>query len=394
MFERHTSRADNWPARYTTSSEAPRNRLLTSSHTGPIQVRDFQANFHVSTTFLAFVPDHFATCRAMISIRSSMSWSFRSTRFRLRQHLHLLALIWPERLLLGSRLERVPRCELLNTYFNGETKDGEFDADLPVAGPHHRVVRVEREAALAAGGDPLEPGFYVELATGLNRFDADAGVWVPARAEFEQTPDGHVVARQTQHQVILAPNLQTEDAVDFLTADGVRLRSTILGLGVLDTATGSSFLLAEVQASAPVLVSPTEVVYPEAFDGVRADVRYRLGLDRFEQDLIFREQIAPEWLEKLGVNPLTARVFVMTEFFDPPEGGYGIGSYCAAPSRVDAFCRETSARIHTVSLSNEGLNHSGSLHLQTLEISALFRDREKPKAGFLSPPRRRLRINL
>lgn len=191
--------------------------------------------------------------------------------------------------------------------------------DLPAIGPHHRMVLVERQVTGPDGPTETITGSYTELATGLNRFDTASGEWIPARAEFEQAGDGHMIARHTQHQAILAPDLRTEGAVDLLTPDGVRLRSTILGLGVLDTANGRNFLLAEVQPAAPVMVSPTEVIYPDAFDGVRADVRYRLGLDRFEQDLILREQIVPELLEKLGVNPLTARVFVMTEFFDSPE---------------------------------------------------------------------------
>ncbi len=193
------------------------------------------------------------------------------------------------------------------------------DPEASDIGPHHRVVRVEHPVTSPDGRVETVTGSYVELATGLNRFDADRTAWVPARTEFELTADGHAVARHTQHQVILAPDLRTESAVDFLTPDGVRLRSTPLGLGALDTATGRSFLLAEVQPSAPVLVTATEVIYPDAFEGVRADLRYRLALDRFEQDLILREQIAPEWLEELGLNPATTRLFMMTEFFDPPK---------------------------------------------------------------------------
>lgn len=142
----------------------------------------------------------------------------------------------------------------------------------PTAGQHH-CVWVEREIAAPAGSDLLDPGFYIELAAGLNRFDPEAQEWVPALAQVELTADGLVIARQPQHQVILSPTIETESTVDFLTPDGVRLRSTPLGRGALDTATGRSFLLADLQASALVLVAPDEVLYRNAFDGVQADPR-------------------------------------------------------------------------------------------------------------------------
>lgn len=113
---------------------------------------------------------------------------------------------------------------------------------------------------------------YVELATGLNRFDSDASAWVPAVAGFELTTSGYFVARHTQHQVILAPDLLTEGAVDCFTPDGLRLRSTPYGIGVLDAASGRSVLLAGLQSCQGELVSPTEVVFPRAFDTLRASV--------------------------------------------------------------------------------------------------------------------------
>lgn len=130
---------------------------------------------------------------------------------------------------------------------------------------------------------------------------------------------GHFIVRQTQYKVILSPNPTEKGAVDLLTPDGVRLRSTILGVAVVDPASGASALLAEVKQSRPQWISPNQVIYPDAFDDVKADIRYTVGPDQFEQDLILRQQIPPEIILAAGLDPETARVAVLTEFFDPPS---------------------------------------------------------------------------
>jgi hypothetical protein len=72
--------------------------------------------------------------------------------------------------------------------------------------------------------------------------------------------------------------------------------------------------------------------------------------------------------------------------------GYGKGSICVAPTRkIDNL--DDQPRLKTVTLTKGSKVFKGSLLLHELDISALFRDREKPKEGFLSPPRRRLHIN-
>ncbi|MGC8988754.1 MAG: hypothetical protein ACP5MD_01395, partial [Verrucomicrobiia bacterium] len=123
----------------------------------------------------------------------------------------------------------------------------------------------------------------------------------------------------TQHQLILSPDLAEEGAVDLLTPDGVRLRSTILGLAVVDPESGKSAMLAELKSTRPEWIAPNQVLYPDAFDTLSADVRYTVGLDRFEQDIILREQIPPEVVLAAGIDPRSARLVLLTEFFDPPQ---------------------------------------------------------------------------
>jgi predicted amidohydrolase len=73
--------------------------------------------------------------------------------------------------------------------------------------------------------------------------------------------------------------------------------------------------------------------------------------------------------------------------------GYGCGSLCAIPTGKVASNLQAEPQIRRVSLVKGDKTFNGSLRLHELDMSALFRDREKPKAGFLSPPRRRLHIN-
>lgn len=187
------------------------------------------------------------------------------------------------------------------------------------AGPHHRVVSQVWEVIDARGQTVLVTNLYTELATGLNRYDEAAKRWVLSKAEFEQSRSGHLIGRQSQYKVILSPNLAEEGAVDLVCPDGVRLRSTILGVALVDVSSGESVLLGEVKPCRPEWVAANQVVYRGAFDGLAADVRYTISPDRFEQDLILREGILPEVVIGFGIDPRNARLAVLTEFFDAPS---------------------------------------------------------------------------
>lgn len=195
------------------------------------------------------------------------------------------------------------------------------------SGPHHRVVRQVWEVIDARGQAVLVTNLYTELASGLNRYDEAVKRWVISKAEFEQSRSGHLIGRQSQYKVILSPNLAEEGAVDLLCPDGVRLRSTILGVALVDVSSGESVLLGEVKPCRPDWVAANQVVYRDAFDGLAADVRYTISPDRFEQDLILREGILPEVVIGFGIDPRNARVAVLTEFFDAPllKAGNALG---------------------------------------------------------------------
>lgn len=154
---------------------------------------------------------------------------------------------------------------------------------------------------------------YTELATGLNYLQN--GQWVESK-EVIETYSGGAIAQQGQYQVVFANNLNTTGSIDMQTPDGKQLRSNILGLSYYDSSTGQSVLIAQIQDSQGEFISANQVLYPNAFSGVKADVRYTYKKGSFEQDVILREQ--PPTPESLGLNSGTTEIQVLTEFINPP----------------------------------------------------------------------------
>jgi len=178
-------------------------------------------------------------------------------------------------------------------------------------GPHHRTWENTVTEMLPSGRQAQRTTSFVELASGMHYLKD--GAYHESSDEIELFQDG-AVARQGAHQIIFSPNFNTAGVIDLLTPDGKRLHSHILGLGVYDTATGRSTLIAEPHDSIGELHPPNEIVYRRAFDGVAADVLYRNTKASFAQDVVILEQIQlPE-----GFDPETTRLEVWTEFLEAP----------------------------------------------------------------------------
>src|SRR5689334_20970033 len=150
----------------------------------------------------------------------------------------------------------------------------ENEENTPVVttkGPHHRIWQHRERKLLPKGRIIEEVKGYIEIANGLH-YQKD-GQWVETQELFELFENG-AIARQGPYQVVLSPNLNSPTAVDLLSPDGQRFQSTILGLGLFDSATGNSELIAEAKSSVGELHAPNQIVYPDAFSGFKADVRY------------------------------------------------------------------------------------------------------------------------
>src|SRR6266516_4270240 len=184
-------------------------------------------------------------------------------------------------------------------------------------GPHHTVVQTMKVELDELGQQVTTTNSYVELATGMNVFSEAEGKWVPASDEIELVNGGAVAAR-TQTKITFLPNLNDPDPpINLYLPDGRPLRSQIVGLAYTERDTGKSVFISELKDSVGQVVGRNQVVYPDAFDSIKADVRYTVTQCFFEQDVIIREQLPSP--EVMGLNPKTARLEVWTEFLDGPD---------------------------------------------------------------------------
>jgi hypothetical protein len=180
------------------------------------------------------------------------------------------------------------------------------------AGPDSRLVEETRPAERA--GEASEVSRYWQLETGLNYPD-EQGQWQPTEERFEIV-EGAAIAWKGRHRVTLAGELNSEGSVQFRLPSGELLRSHVYGLAYFNAATGEAVLIAEVKDTQAWLVAPNQVLYPDAFTGVEADVRYTYAKNFFEQDIILRQ--APPAPADLGWDPADVRLEVWTEFVEAP----------------------------------------------------------------------------
>ena len=181
-------------------------------------------------------------------------------------------------------------------------------------GPNHRVW--QRVTQVAGADGKLYPRVekYTELASGLNYINS-SGQYAPSRELIEPAADG-ALAQFGQFQVAFGNNLNSEGVISHTLANGKRLVSNVLGLAYYDQASGREVMIAGVQDSLGEIISSNQVLYPNAFAGVSADVRYTYTKSALEQEVILREQ--PPAPEAYGLDSATTELEVYTEFIDPP----------------------------------------------------------------------------
>ena len=197
---------------------------------------------------------------------------------------------------------------------NSATLPPDTDYGVVQSGANHRVWEKTSYEMTADGTIYPQKHRYTELATGLNYLQN--GQWVESQEVIEPYSTG-AIARQGQHQVIFANNLNSAGAIDEQTPDGKRLRSNIIGLIYYDKSTGNAVLIAQLQDSLGQLTSANQVLYQNAFQGINADVQYSYTRSGFEQDVILRDQLPTP--ESYGLDSDTTELEVCTEFLSPPD---------------------------------------------------------------------------
>ena len=155
---------------------------------------------------------------------------------------------------------------------------------------------------------------YTELSSGLNFYDSNAKQWTPSREQIDLLPPGGAFAAAATHGQHSArfPLDIAKGVIQLSTPDGKQLQSRPVGLFYEDD--NNSALIAILTNSAGELVGSNSVVYPEAFEGAAASIRYTYTKSGFEQDIVVQGQLPDP--AALGLIPAKTRLGLLTAFFD------------------------------------------------------------------------------
>src|SRR5579862_1778158 len=217
----------------------------------------------------------------------------------------------------------MPRCILLGlmVFLAGparcagqNTSSTPGDYAITQVGPHSQVW------ANAAGQS------VTKIQTGMNFWNGSQ--WVPCVNSFAISADGaSFVANEIQEPIVLAANLNVVVAVQVTTPvpDSLNLSSTPVAIGLFDSASGKSVIIATLTNTTGVLVDPEDVVYPNAIIGstLSASVVYSLpDTGSFHQDVVFTgfdPGFDPTVWGFAADSTNTLQIQIFTEFYSLPQ---------------------------------------------------------------------------
>ena len=176
-----------------------------------------------------------------------------------------------------------------------------------------RVWERETYRTLADGEIVTNMQSYTELTTGLNYANTN-GQWVPSQEDIIIQSDGTASATLGQHQVFFPANI-LDGEIELVTPTGRNLKSQPAALSYDDGS--NTVLIAVLTNSIGQIINGNQVIYTNAFAGLDADLVYTYRKSGFEQDVVLHEK--PSTPASLGLNEATARLQLLTEFFDPPQ---------------------------------------------------------------------------
>jgi hypothetical protein len=166
-------------------------------------------------------------------------------------------------------------------------------------GPHSRVWQKMTVSTNQSGVVSTNLHSYTELRTGVcylqNNQYSDS-------VEQVSIVGSGAEAVQGPCKVQWAPDASTAGgAVQLTSPDGQQFSTSVYGLALVDMSTGSNVLIAQITNSTGVLMGGNQIVYPDAFLGLQADIQDTYRLSGFEQNVILREQ--PPCPRTLGLIP-------------------------------------------------------------------------------------------
>ena len=182
-------------------------------------------------------------------------------------------------------------------------------------GPDHQRWQAVTSIEDNAGGLTATTNQWIEIASGLNRWDSAGGQWVNSKAEFRALA-GRFVVQEASFQLSLGETPVAKNAVDMVLPDGGRISSHVFAVQLWDAAGNQGLTIATPKDVVGKLAAPNRVVYESAFDGIDADLEYVVGLDGVHQNVVIRGAIPDA--QKAGLDPETTRIEVWTEILEAP----------------------------------------------------------------------------
>jgi hypothetical protein len=158
----------------------------------------------------------------------------------------------------------------------------------------------------------------IELRGGMNRWDAAAAAWVPAKPELRIT-DAGIMGTGARHSAHFAANINTASAVEIQLpgqAGPERLQMQLLGLFYEDSSLGTNVLISDLQDSAAQVIGD-QIYYPNAFESLRADVIYRYAASGISQEILLKEPLPDPQLWRLSAG--SVQVVAISEIVGGPE---------------------------------------------------------------------------
>lgn len=197
-------------------------------------------------------------------------------------------------------------------------------------GPNYQTWRKVTRQTNDVGEFMYHTNFFVELATGLNR--QENGEWVESTPEIV-IAGNRALARGAGHEAIFAGNVNTTNAIQIKTPEGLWLKGRVFGIAYHDVASGTNVLIGELRNTAGERVGTNIVRYPDAFTGLKADIQYTYKRAGLEQDVVFRAP--PPRPQEFGLNPATTHLLVLTEFTESPNPTITSRQWTAETERVE-----------------------------------------------------------
>jgi hypothetical protein len=177
-------------------------------------------------------------------------------------------------------------------------------------GFHHKVWNKTHPELQRDGTVLVRTNSYVELATGLCHWDDTERAWKDSVADIQLLPAGGAAATKGQHRVFFPANSAAQP-ISILMSDGLEFESRVTALAFFDAASGNSVLIAANRGAAGKLVAPNQVLYPDTFDDIKADILCTYSIAGMEVDVIIRAQLPSpaDW----NLDPATVRLQVWHE---------------------------------------------------------------------------------